>query len=61
MRKALPFADKPFGVFDEIQDRFHPRILVETFPTAKRIVLAGKGIGAAIPRQIERELKEGHA
>ena len=59
MRKALPFADKPFGVFDEIQDRFHPRILVETFPTAKRIVLAGKGIGAAIPRQIERELKDG--
>jgi DNA-binding transcriptional LysR family regulator len=41
MRKALPFADKPFGVFDEIQDRFHPRILVETFPTAHRA--CGKG------------------
>ena len=42
-----------------LQDRFHPRILAETFQTAKRIVLAGMGIGAAIPRQIERELKDG--
>jgi DNA-binding transcriptional LysR family regulator len=59
LRKALPVVDKPFGVFDEIQDRFHPRILVETFSAAKRIVLSGKGVGGAIPYQIERELKEG--
>ena len=59
MRKALPVVGKPFGVFDDVQDRFHPRILVETFPTAKRIVLAGDGIGAALPVQIERELAEG--
>ena len=59
MRRALPFEDKPFGVFDEIQDRFHPRILAETFSTAKRIVLAGRGIGAAIRHQIESELTAG--
>ena len=59
LRKALPVVDKPFGKFDEFEDQFHPRILVETFSTAKRIVLAGLGIGAAVPLQIEPELKEG--
>ena len=49
-------ADKPFGAFDDVQDRFHARILVETFSAAKRIVLAGQGVGGAIPFQIEREL-----
>jgi DNA-binding transcriptional LysR family regulator len=41
LRKALPVLDKPFGRFDELEDRFHPRILVETFSAAKRIVLGG--------------------
>jgi DNA-binding transcriptional LysR family regulator len=59
MRKALPVADKPFGPFDDVQDRFHPRVLVETFSAAKRIVLAEQGVGGAIPFQIERELKDG--
>jgi DNA-binding transcriptional LysR family regulator len=59
LRKALPAVEKPFGTFDEFEDRFHPRILVETFSTAKRIVLAGLGIGAAVPFQIESELNEG--
>jgi len=59
IRKALPALDKPFGRFDQLQDRFHPRILVETFSAAKRVVLAGLGIGGAIPPQIDRELKEG--
>jgi DNA-binding transcriptional LysR family regulator len=59
MRRALPVVDKPFGAFDDVQDRFHPRILVETFSVAKRIVLCGQGIGGAIPFQIEREQSEG--
>lgn len=59
LRKALPVLDKPFGRFDELEDRFHPRILVETFSAAKRIVLGGLGIGAAVPFQIDSELKEG--
>ena len=44
---------------DEVEKRFHPRILVETFHTARRVVLASSAIAAAIPCQIERELKEG--
>ena len=59
LRKALPVVDKPFGTFDELENRFHPRILVETFSTAKRIILGGLGIGAAVPLQIEPELKAG--
>ena len=59
LRRALPVLSKPFGKFDELQDRFHPRILVETFSAAKRIVLAGLGIGGAAATQIEPELKAG--
>ena len=44
---------------DEVEKRFHPRILVETFHSARRVVLASPAIAAAIPSQIERELKEG--
>jgi DNA-binding transcriptional LysR family regulator len=59
MRAAFPGAEKPFGVMDKVEDRFRPRVLVETISTAKRVVLASAAIGAALPRQIERELKEG--
>ena len=44
---------------DEVEKRFHPRILVETFHSARRVVLASPAIAAAIPSQIEREVKEG--
>jgi DNA-binding transcriptional LysR family regulator len=56
---ALPKVLGNFGVLDEAENRFHPRILVETLPTAKRIVLQSAAIGAALPSQIESELKEG--
>ena len=58
IRAAFPNIDKPFGSFDPDSDRFHPRILVETFAAAKEIVLAGRGLGAAIKGQIEQELRE---
>jgi len=58
MRAALPRLDKPFGIFDAFADRFHPRVLVETFSAAKEIVLAGQGLGAALKGQIEPELKQ---
>jgi DNA-binding transcriptional LysR family regulator len=55
---ALPRVDKPFGTFDASTDRFHPRVLVETFSAAKEVVLAGQGLGAALREQIELELKQ---
>jgi DNA-binding transcriptional LysR family regulator len=57
VRAVLPNVDKPFGTFDASTDRFHPRVLVETFSAAKDIVLAGQGLGAALKGQIEPELK----
>ena len=48
-----------FGVLNEAENRFYPRILVETFSTAKRIVLECAAIGASLPSQIEQVLKEG--
>jgi DNA-binding transcriptional LysR family regulator len=56
---ALPNAPSNFGVLDEAKNRFHPRILIETLPTAKRILVESSAIGAALPSQIERELREG--
>jgi DNA-binding transcriptional LysR family regulator len=56
---SMPKILRRFGVIDEVEKRFHPRILVETFHTARRVVLASSAIAAAIPCQIERELKEG--
>ncbi len=59
IRSALPAGDKPFAVFDEVQDRLHPRALVGSFSAAKQIVLAGHALGAAIPSQVARELSDG--
>lgn len=59
MCDALTKVDKPFATFDSDLKRLHPRALVETFAAAKQIVLHGAAIGAAIPYQIELEVRLG--
>ena len=59
MRRFLPEGDLPCGVFDEVKKRFLPRILIGNFTAAKHIVLAGQGIGAALPFQLKREIDDG--
>ena len=59
MRPFLPKGDLPCGVFDEAKKRFLPRILIGNFTAAKQIVLAGQGIGAALPFQLKREIDDG--
>jgi DNA-binding transcriptional LysR family regulator len=59
MRQFLPQGDLPFGVFDAGKNRFLPRILIGNFTSAKQIVLAGQGIGAALPFQLKREIDDG--
>jgi DNA-binding transcriptional LysR family regulator len=59
MRRFLPQGDLPCGVFDEVKKRFLPRILIGTFAAAKHIVLAGQGLGAALPFQLKREIDDG--
>ncbi|HUO53425.1 MAG TPA: substrate-binding domain-containing protein, partial [Rhodoblastus sp.] len=59
MRAFLPSVDKPFGTFSTFNERFIPRILVETFADARDIVLAGEGLGVAVPFQLRREIASG--
>jgi DNA-binding transcriptional LysR family regulator len=59
MRRFLPQRDLPCGVFDAVKGRFLPRILVGNFTAAKQIVLAGQGIGGALPFQLKREIDDG--
>ena len=60
MRRFLPQGDLPCGVFDAVKGRFLPRILVGNFIAAKQIVLAGQGIGGALPFQVKREIDNGY-
>jgi DNA-binding transcriptional LysR family regulator len=50
---------KGFGFWDHAKGRFAPRIQVSTFPDMREIVIAGQGLSAALPSQLERELAEG--
>lgn len=52
-------ADRPCGVFDSASGRFRPRILVESFASAKHIVLCGNALSAALPFQIDAEREAG--
>ena len=56
---ALPRDERPCGAFNVATGRFHPRIRVESFSTAKQIVLAGGALSAGFPLQIAPELAAG--
>jgi DNA-binding transcriptional LysR family regulator len=55
----LPKVDERFAVYDERNDRFYPRALVGSFAAAKAIAISSHAVSAAIPSQIEREVKDG--
>jgi DNA-binding transcriptional LysR family regulator len=59
IRAVLPQVDKAFGSCDDSADRFHPRILVETFSAAKDIILEGQALGAAVKGQIDHDIRDG--
>jgi DNA-binding transcriptional LysR family regulator len=59
MGEELPKGELAFAIYDRQLDRLHPRALVGSFATAKQIVLNGSALSAAIPFQIEREVREG--
>lgn len=50
---------KRFGFWDHAKGRFAPRIQVSTFLDMRAIVIAGQGLSAALPSQLQRELAEG--
>ena len=57
--RAMPRDALPCGVIEPATGRFRPRMLVETFAHAKRIVLTGAAISGGLPFQIEAELAAG--
>lgn len=59
MRVHVPSQDKAFGVHEPEHDRLRPRVLVQTFPAAKAVLMAGDGLSAALPSQIREELAKG--
>ena len=58
MRMVLPLADKAFGVFNQSDDSFRPRIVVETVAAAREVVLASDALSVTLPELIEREIKD---
>lgn len=58
MRKALDQAEKPFGFFSDVNDRFRPRIVVDTVSAARDVVIASDGLAVTLPALIEREIKD---
>jgi DNA-binding transcriptional LysR family regulator len=59
MSGSMPKEERPCGSIDRATGRFLPRILVESFASAKRIVRAGDALSAALPFQIEAEIASG--
>ena len=56
---ALLHLQRRCGTFDAASGRFHPRIRVESFASAKAIVLRGGALTAGFPFQIEAEIDAG--
>jgi DNA-binding transcriptional LysR family regulator len=59
VRFAMSETEKPFGFFSPINNRFRPRIVVDTVSAAKDVVIASDGLAVALPALIERELEDG--
>ncbi len=59
MRQAMPEAKKAFGFFSDVNNRFRPRVLVDTVSAARDVVMASDALAVALPALIRRELEEG--
>lgn len=59
LKTAIANADLPCGVVDAGSGRFRPRIQVESFASAKNIVLSGNALSAGLPFQIDAERDAG--
>ena len=49
---------KAFGFWDHSTGRFAPQIQVTTFADMREIVISGRGLSAALPFRLKRELAE---
>jgi DNA-binding transcriptional LysR family regulator len=58
MRVAMERTEKPFGFFCDVNDRFRPRVVVDTVSAARDVVIASDGLAVTLPALIERELED---
>ena len=59
MSAAMPQEERPCLVLDKATGRLRPRILVESFSAAKRMVASGAALSAGLPFQIAVEVAAG--
>ena len=55
----MPEGERPCYVVDKGTGRLRPRILVESFAAAKRVVASGEAISASLPFQVKAEVAAG--
>lgn len=58
MRMAMEQVERPFGFFCDANDRFRPRVVVDTVSAARDVVIASDGLAVTLPALIERELED---
>ncbi|GGH31668.1 LysR family transcriptional regulator [Alsobacter metallidurans] len=57
--RSLPAADKPYGCFDPVNQRFEPRIVTETFQAMTEMAMASDALAAALPFMVAAEISTG--
>ncbi|MGJ0509035.1 MAG: LysR family transcriptional regulator [Methylocystis sp.] len=57
LRQAMPQADMPFGFLSDENNRFRPRVIVDTVQAARDVVLASDSLSVSLPSLIGEELK----
>jgi DNA-binding transcriptional LysR family regulator len=59
IRTSMEIADKPFGSFSDPNNRFRPRIVVDTIAAARDVVVASDALAVTLPSLISEELEKG--
>jgi DNA-binding transcriptional LysR family regulator len=57
--QAIEPAERPFGFFSDIHNRFRPRIVVDTISAARDVVIASDALAVTLPSLISEELAKG--
>jgi DNA-binding transcriptional LysR family regulator len=60
VRQEMPKVEMPFGFICDVNNRFRPRIVVDTLSAARDIVLASDALSVSLPALLETELQRRH-
>jgi DNA-binding transcriptional LysR family regulator len=59
VRVEMTPTERPFGHFSDANNRFRPRIVVDTFSAARDVAMASDALGVTLPSLLEREIAAG--